>query len=317
VKTFRFLTTCALVLVLAWALFSIPVTHHVAASFVTRPVDAQMVYATAPGTLTEVSLRPGDKVTAGQQIARLESVDLQIKTERLRGRKEQLAATIASYRAMTGLNVSNARLIAETKMKLGEIGRQIALQDKVESHLVSVAQRDGVIMPPPNIPTRAYDSSSRQLKTWSGTPLDPENENLFVEPGTLICMVGDPEKMKATLAVEQSERALVEVGQRVRLMLDELPGVEFEGTVDFIGQDPMVTVARELSQNNGGGIATRVGAGGKEVPMLTWYEVAVSIENQTDYPVMSGFRGCAKIRTSNMSLGDRLIRYFTNIVRFR
>jgi len=317
VKTFRFLTTCALVLVLVWAIFSIPVTHHVAASFVTRPVDAQMVYATAPGTLTEVALRPGDKVTAGQQIARLESIDLQIETERLRGQMEQLVATIASYRAMTGLNVSNARLIAETKMKLGEVGRQIKLQDKVESHLVSVAQRDGVIMPPPNIPARAYDSSSRQLKTWSGTPLDPENENLFVEPGTLICMVGDPEKMKATLAVEQSERALVEVGQRVRLMLDELPGVEFEGTVDFIGQDPMTSVARELSQNNGGGIATRVSAGGQEVPMLTWYEVAVSIENQPDYPVMSGFRGSAKIRTSNMALGDRLIRYFTNIVRFR
>ena len=123
--------------------------------------------------------------------------------------------------------------------------------------------------------------------------------------------------MKATLAVEQSERALVEVGQRVRLMLDELPGVEFEGTVDFIGQDPMTSVARELSQNNGGGIATRVSAGGQEVPMLTWYEVAVSIENQPDYPVMSGFRGSAKIRASNMALGDRLIRYFTNIVRFR
>ncbi len=317
VKTFRFLTTCVLVLMLAWALFSIPVTHHVTASFVTRPVDAQMVYATAPGTLTEVAFRPGDKVNAGQQIARLESIDLQIETERLRGQSEQLSASIASYRAMTGMSLTNARLIAETKMKLDEVERQIELQDKVKGHLISVAQRDGVILPPPNIPARPYDSSSRQLKTWSGTPLDQENENLFVEPGTLICMVGDPEKMKATLAVEQSERALVEVGQTVRLMLDELPGVELEGTVDFISQDPMTSVARELSQNNGGGIATRVSANGEEVPMLTWYEVAVTIENQPDYSVMTGFRGTAKIKTSNMPLGDRLIRYFTNVVRFR
>jgi len=317
VKTFRFLTTCALVLLLTWAIFSIPVTHHVTASFVTRPVDAQMVYAIAPGTLTEVSLRPGDPVSAGQQIARLESIDLEIETERLRGQSEQLNASIASYRAITGVNVANARLIAETKMKLDEVERQIELQDKVEGHLVSVAQRDGVILPPPNIPARPYDSSARQLRMWSGSPLDAENENLFVEPGTLICMVGDPDDMKATLAVEQSERALIEVSQRVRLMLDELPGVEFEGKVEFISQDPMTSVARELSQNNGGGIATRVSASGEEVPMLTWYEVTVRIESQTEYPVMTGFRGIAKIKTSNMPLGDRLIRYFTNVVRFR
>ena len=317
VKMFRFLTTCAVVFVLAWALFSIPVTHHVTAPLVTRPVDAQMVYATAPGTLTDVALRPGDKVSAGDKIARLESIDLQIEAERLQGQLEQLHATIASYRATTSFNPSDARLIAETKMKLGEVERQIELQEKMQEHLVSVAQRDGVVMPPPNIPSRPYDSSTRQLKSWSGTPLDPENENVFVEPGTLICMVGDPENMKATLAVEQSERSLVEVGQHVRLMLDEMPGVEFEGTVDFISQEPMTSVARELSQNNGGGIATRASATGEEVPMLTWYELSVTLESQSDYPLMSGFRGTAKIKTSDMPIGDRLIRYITNVVRFR
>ncbi len=317
VKMIRLLTTGALVFAFAWALFSIPVTHHVTASFVTRPIDAQMVYATAPGTLTDVSFRPGDKVNAGEQIARLESVDLQIEAERLRGQLENLQATVAAYRATTSSNPSNARLIAETKIKSSEVERQIELHKKTQANLVSIAQRDGVVMPPPNIPVRPYDSSTRQLKTWSGTPLDPENENLFVEPGTLICMVGDPERMKATLAVEQSERALVEVGQHVRLMLDEMPGIEFGGTVDFIGQDPMTSVARELSQNNGGGIATRVSATGEEVPMLTWYEVSVTIQSQSDYPLMSGFRGAAKIKTSDMPLGDRLIRYITNVVRFR
>jgi putative peptide zinc metalloprotease protein len=317
VKMFRFLTTCALVLLIAWALFSIPVAHHVTTSFVTRPVDAQMVYATAPGTLTDVALRPGDAVSTGQRIARLENIDLQIEAERLRGQAEQLNANIASYRAMTHVNPSSARMIAEARMKLGDVERQIELQKKMQDHLISVAQRDGVVMPPPNVPARPYDSSSRQLKKWSGTPLDRENENLFVEPGTLICMVGDPDDMKATLAVEQSERALVKVGQQVTLMLDEMPGVEYSGTVNFISQDPMTSVARELSQNNGGGIATRVGANGEEVPMLTWYEVSVAIENQSEYPVMNGFRGTAKIKTSDMPLGDRLLRYITNVVRFR
>lgn len=317
VKTFRFLLTCAVVGILGWALFSIPVTHHVTASFVTRPADAQMVYATAPGTLTEIAFRPGEKVVAGQQIARLENIDLEIATERLRGQAEQLTADIAAYRAMTGTTPGNARMISEAMMKLSEIQRKLKLQQKMEAQLISTAQRDGVIIPPPNLPAQPYDSITRKLKTWAGTPLDAPNQNLFLEPGTLICMVGDPANMKATLAVEQSDRVLVSVGQPVRLMLDELPGQEFSGRVEFIGQDPMTAVARELSQSNGGGIATRLTAGGTEVPMLTWYEVAVKIENHHAAPLLNGFRGTALIKTSDMPLGARLLRYLTNVIRFR
>ena len=317
VKTVRVVITGALLLMLAYALFSIPITHHVTASFVTRPIDAQMVYATAPGTLTEIAFRPGDRVKAGAKIARLDSLELDIATEQLRGRAEHLTADIAALRAMAVTGQGDAGQISEAKMKLADVQKQIELQKRMENELVKTASRDGVIIAAPNQPARPNDPSDRMLKTWSGTPLDKENENLFVEPGTLICMVGDPNALRATLAVEQSKRTLIETGQPVRLMLDELPGVEFKGTVRFIGQDPMTEVARELSQNNGGGVATKMSADGTEQPLLTYYEVSVDIEPDPEHHLMIGFRGMAKIKTSDSPLGAQILRYLTNVIRFR
>ena len=65
-----------------------------------------------------------------------------------------------------------------------------------------VADRDGFVLPPPNNPSA---SQGNGLETWSGTPLDEENESAFLQRETMFCFVGDPKKMKAVLLVDQSD----------------------------------------------------------------------------------------------------------------
>jgi len=130
-------------------------------------------------------------------------------------------------------------------------------------------------------------------------------------------MVGDPTLMKAIVVVEQADAVLVQAGQPVRLMVAELPGVELSGVIERISQDQMQGVARELSVNNGGAIATKPSPDGGEQPMLRYYEATVPIEFDSDRSVLSGFRGTAKIKIDSAPLGQRLIRYVNQVIHFR
>ena len=312
VKAGRSIVTVVVSVVALVMLFSVPVPYHVAAPFVIRPINAQMVYATQPGMLTEVKFRPGDSVEAGQLIARVESIDSEIKSQQLLGRQRQLESDIEFYKTMKG---RSPRLLAESRARLRDVKQQLELHDEARGQLKAVARRSGKIIPPPNVPQRLTEKNGR--KRWSGSPLDLSNENLPVEPGTLLCMVGDPETMKAVVMIEQSDAVLVKAGQQVRLMLAEIPGVEFSGIVKRVSQDQMDDVPRELSSANGGSVATRPSSVGGEQPMLNYYEATVEIDSKEGRELLTGFRGKAKVKIDSAPLGQRLVRYFRQIIHFR
>ena len=312
VKASNFFATVVVSAAALAALLYIPVPYHVKAPFVIRHVDAQMVYATQPGMLTDVKFRPGDSVESGQVIARVESIDSAIETQQLLGRQKQLESEIEFYKTVKG---RSPRMLAEARTRLNAIEQQLELNAEAGEQLNAVAKRSGVIISAPNIPPR--QSEANVLKSWSGSPLDLENENLPVQPGTLLCMVGDPKKMKAVVAIEQSDAVLVKAGQTVRLMLDEIPGVEFSGEVQRVSQDQMKDVPRELSSNNGGGVATKPSPEGGEQPLLKYYEATVPITTEGDRNVLTGFRGTAKVKIDSAPLGQRLIRYLKQIIHFR
>lgn len=313
VKAYRFVATVIVLALGVTALFYVPVSCHVTAPFVVRPVDAQMVYATQPGMLTDVHFRPGDHVEAGQVIARVENVDLEIKRQQLLGRQQQLKSDLEFFKAATN---RQPRLLAESRARLSDVRRRLELQSASAEQLNARADRSGTIIPPPNVPKQA-PGKPNQLPRWSGTPLDAVNENLPIDPGTLICMVGDPMSMKAIVVVEQSDVALIRRGQRATLVIDELPGVKFAGVVEKVSQDQMQNVARELAIQNGGKVATKQTPDGGPKPILTYYEATVPIEFDGNQRVLTGFRGIAKIAIDSTPLGQRLIRYLKQVVHFR
>ena len=58
------------------------------------------------------------------------------------------------------------------------------------------------------------------LSEWSGLPFDKENLDCFLEAGTLLCLVGDPNNMEAVLVIDQGDIELVPEGQQVEIKLD-------------------------------------------------------------------------------------------------
>ncbi len=314
VKMSRFSVSAIWVGLVLCGLFLIPVSRHVSASFVVQPVDADMIYVIQPGQLSEVLVASGDEVNTGDVIAKLANPDLEIELERLRGAMAREQADLAAHRLSQGRVSDAARRIAESTIRVADFRNRIAIQEQQIEKLNLVANRNGVIIPPPNIP--AQPNAGETMQGWSGTPLDPENRSVFMQSQTLFCLVGDPTKMKATLVIDQSDAKLIEKEQPVKLMFDELPGERFKSFVQYVSRDPLSSLPRELSLTNGGSISARPLPGGGEAPMLTSYEVSVPLD-EIDDAILTGFRGQAKIQVGELPLGQQFIHYLRTVINFR
>ena len=316
VKQIRLLISAALVAAMFWFLFTIPVSRHVTASFVLRPIDADQVFVVEPGKIQKLNKKPGDLVSKGETIAILENDDLDLEAEQLKGSLARENATLATLKLANRDRAGTGRQIAETSVRIAEIEKRLKSQALKRKHLNLVASRDGQLIAPPNIAAPPASQAVERLGRWSGTPLDAENRNAHFDASTLFCIVGDPTRMQATLVVDESDINLVSAGQKVELMFDELPGERFTAEVANVSRDSLRELPRELSITNGGSVAAEPRGDGSESPLLTSYEVAVPLAN-IDSKLLTGFRGSAKIKVSELPLGQQIVRYVRTVINFR
>ena len=155
------------------------------------------------------------------------------------------------------------------------------------------------------------------MPTMSGTALDPENLGGVLPRQTIFCLIGDPKKMKARLAIDQSDVEFVESGQAVALMLDERPGVRLDAKLNSVAQDPMTEIPPQLVQATGGPLVTKMDSTGNETTMFPTYEASVSLDHLERESLMTGYRGSAKVRVGSASLGSRTWRYLKTIINFK
>ena len=316
VKPVRFIVSAALVVGFFFLLFAIPVSRNVSASFVLRPVDADQVLVVEPGKIKSLEKQPGDAVAKGETIAILESDELALQAEQLKGQLAREKAALASLKLADRNRAGVGKQIMETTARISKINTNLKVQSQKQHHLTLVASRSGKIIAPPNLVAPPSGAMGSPLRPWSGTPMDAENRGAHFETSTLFCIVGDPENMQAMLVVDESDIKLVSVGQQVQLMLDEFPGERFEGEVVSVSQESLSELPRELSMTNGGSVGVEPSPGGGEVPLLTSYEVSVSLDGEKQ-KLLTGFRGKAKIEVSQLPLGQQLVRYLQTVINFR
>jgi biotin carboxyl carrier protein len=114
-----------------------PVDDRVTAPLVIEGRLRQLVTAPQEGFLTEVLVRPGDRVSAGQLLARLDDRDLQLERQRQLGAREQAAAKLrqalgeheaaAARQASAELQSAQAQLnLAEAKLARTELRAPLA-----------------------------------------------------------------------------------------------------------------------------------------------------------------------------------------------
>ncbi len=292
----------------------VPFPQRVWCAVELRPRGEETVYVTVPGTLETLAVAPGDRVKQGDEIARLANVDLELEIAELEGKQRQYESRLKSLERERFSDPAAGLEIGTVEESLASIVEQIARKQQDRHELVLVAPHDGVILPPMSVkPSR---ENGGMLPRWSGNALDRENLGATFSEGTVLCMIGDPDRFEAVMVIDQSEVEFTTAGQRVDVKLDAFPWQTFTGTIDRIAETHIEAGSERLSVKAGGSVPTETDASGREVPISTSYEALMELDD-TEAVFVPGMRGTARIKVGSRTVGQWLLRLLWQTFNFR
>jgi len=308
VKAIRFYSSLGLFAALLAFLLFLPLPYTVIAPAIVelRTATAQQVFVPDVrwgSRLYEIHVAPGQSVQAGEVLVELENARLLMELVEAEGRYKELVLELQTLNIMTQYRAEAALQIKPLQESLAVA--QELLQNKrrdVES-LVLRAPMDGVVIAPPWRPHQPMPDD--QLPRWSGTPLEPMNVGATLEPGTVICNIGDPKLLEAIMIVDQSKTPFLRQKQRVELKLHDYHYRTLTGEIVEIERQPVSALDVQLSTRAGGEVPTTT-VNGSEEPNRAAYRVRMLVENTPDLSIRVGMTGVGKIHVEQQTLGYRL-----------
>jgi putative peptide zinc metalloprotease protein len=306
-------TATAIVLGLACGgLFLIPLPHSVRAPFIVEPEGAERIFVKVPGTLLEAQ-PAGARLKAGDLVARLGNPDLELQFEALTARQAILARQLESYLTVRGDNEDRAALVPATRKALADVEQQIETLQRQLTRLELRTTQAGEVLAPPNVV--AEPAGRETVRAWHGTPLDAENLGAFLEAQTLVCLVGEPNHISATILVDQQDVPFVRPEQPVELLLTGRGDEALSGVVAEVSAVPMEELPREIAALK----LVPIDPTAKDAPrpLAPVYRVRVRLDKRsTDVSPVRGTTGDARIRLAPEPLGYRLWRGIQETFRF-
>ena len=187
-----------------FGLLAVPAPYKVRVDFELQPVTRRYVAAPYDGTLEQTLVEPGDLVSEGQVLARMDGREL----------RWQLAGLVAEHTragkqrdvSLAGKNVGAAQI---ARLEMQRINLKQRLLENREENLEIKSPISGIVI-------------SGDLKKAEGVPLTV---------GQTLFEIGPLDRMIAELAVPEAEVAYVQVGHEVRLKLLSFPRKMFSGKI--------------------------------------------------------------------------------------
>jgi putative peptide zinc metalloprotease protein len=219
------------------AVLAMPVNYQVRAPLVLMPGGASRIYATIDGSLASI-LPAGRRVERGETIARLDNVEVKRELARVEGEYRERKLRVEHLERLRGVDPEANDKLPTALAALADAERRLEDRRREVARLTLAAPGDGVILPAPrlcaDLHVRGQETRAQrgvQLATWSGSLLETVNLGATVEPGTLVCLVGDPTQVTAVLLVDDADIKRLERGQKARMCIDQLPGRVIEGEI--------------------------------------------------------------------------------------
>lgn len=314
VKWPRAYTSAAVVAAIIFAILFVPLPRRVKCALQVQANNPESVYVVSPGTVSEVLVRPGEQVTAGQPMVILENPLLTLELDRLQAELGQLQARRAALRDQKRFSDEAAGQIPTVDSEIVTVEKQIKEKGEEVGKLTLKAPVDGTVLPPQFRPDRPV--MDRVLPSWSGSIFDRKNHGMYLDVSqSPVVQIGDPNNFDAILAIDQADIDFISVGQDVQLKLDALAWKNFDGKIDEKSERDMERSPRAMGSQAGGGLAVYQDAAGIERPMNATYQATVSFADP-DGVVGIGYRGKARVRAGSQTLGARLWRYLARTFHF-
>ena len=255
-------------------------------------------------------LPAGEQAAAQQTIAELNNPEVQVELARLAGEYELARLRLENLQRLRGRDEEAAPKIPAARATLADLAAQLADRRRDAERLTLTSPTAGTIIPVPA--TFARDAQDNRLPTWSGQLLDERNRGAAVEPGTLVCLVGDPRDLSAVLLVDDTDVPRVAAGQPVRITLAQLPGQVLDGEVlDVARRDLEPPDAKSPARGDLAVLFAGLTPPGRSD---THYQVRVRLDAAPQRLAVGG-RGEAKIAAERITLARWLLRRFAQTFR--
>ncbi len=235
----------------------------VSASGTIQPKRSVNISAQSMGRVTQIGVREGDRVKAGQFLLLIDPVAAQSFVRRdeaavagARTGLEQSRVTVQSARAsvdvarqalkrqqelwQAGLTTRELleRAEAEVEMRESDIN---ARQQEIRTREEGVRQQEAGL-----VNSRYNLSQSRFISPFDGIVTRrniEEGENVVVgtmnNAGTVLLTVADMSVIEAEVEVDETDIPLVQIGQKATVTIDAIDGKTFAGRVTEIGNSPI------------------------------------------------------------------------------
>ncbi|NDC53985.1 MAG: hemolysin D [Planctomycetia bacterium] len=314
VKALNLLLTAVVAAGLVAAVALIPLPQRVWCGAELRPRGEETVYVTEAGRLESLAVEPGAVVKAGAELARLSSIDLDLQIAELEGKATDARTRLLALERERFTSPAAGLEIGTVEEQLESVEEQLEKKRKNRTELVLRAPRDGVVLPAPSV--KEAPAAAGKLPAWSGGALDRRNLGATFVEGTVLCLVGDPERFEAVMVVDQSEVEFVGRGQHVDLKLDAFPWRTFTGRVEELAETHIESSSERMSVKAGGLVPTETDPSGREMPISTSYEAMMSLDD-TEAVLTPGMRGTARIEVGSRTVGQWLLRLLWQTFNFR
>ena len=314
VKSTNMAVTAVAAAVVLGSIALIPLPQRVWCATELRPRGEEMVYVPVPGRLERLAVKAGAVVKKGDELARLVNVDLDLEIADLEGKAKQYESRLKSLERERFSDPAAGLEIGTVKESLASIRDQLDRKMKDRRELVLLAPRDGVVMPPMSL--KSQGEQGGKLPAWSGNAISDRNLGAIFQEGTVLCMVGEPERFEAVMVVDQTEVEFVTEGQPVDLKLNSFPWQTFRGKVDQIAETHIEAGSERLSVKAGGSVPTETDPSGREIPISTSYEALMTLDD-ADAVFTPGMRGTARIQVGSRTVGQWLLRLLWQTFNFR
>jgi putative peptide zinc metalloprotease protein len=291
----------------------IPLPLHVTAPFLIEPEGVRPVYVVTPGELTEVKVRPGDRVEQGAVLAVLSNPELEDKLRQLEVERRTEAERAEAFRASGD---DPQRVVSEER--IAGLDKQVAEMQKQIRELTIAAPVAGVVVAPTEQKKRDGGEPGKTLPTWDGTPLEPRNRNAFLDAGTLLLSLAPATtqgKVEATLLVGQADRNDVFEGQKAELRFDHITDTLYETTIETFSPRHVEYAPPPLSNKYGGPLPTVSESDGREKLSENAYQATALLDADPEL-MRPGLRGSARLDVPR-SAWSWTYRYLRQTFRFR
>ena len=266
----------------------VPVEKEITRHGAVELADPEIVHPDAVGFISEVRVREGQVVKAGDVLGVLENREMK---QNLEVQKQSVHEYELRMQQALGLGKTEEIRVLENMMASAK--NTLAKLQQDVNRLELRAKTGGVIL-------------SREIEQRVGQLLRPP-QDAFSEIGSL-----NPMKIKVPLS--ESEVRYVKPGNPVTLIADAFPGKKFEGVV--AGQ-PMElddhNFPLAFSKERGGDVSTYHDATGHDKLLDHVYVVTVEVQNPENL-LRYGMTARAKIATGKRPYGKIVLQWITDLI---